>query len=115
MNADTNTVTTMNAIKQWVHLDDQLRELSQRVTQLRQQKHALEALLHTQSQLQPAIYTVGESKVRWSMARQAEPLTFTYLQRALGEIVKHDGQAKAILDHIRQSRTVKLVPDMKRL
>jgi dihydroorotase len=41
-------------------------------------------------------------------------LTFKYLEKTLGEIIKNESQVKLIMEHIKQKREIKVVPEIKR-
>jgi hypothetical protein len=44
----------------------------------------------------------------------AEPLTFKYLEKALGEIIQNESQVKLIIEKLKQKRNIKTIPEIKR-
>jgi dihydroorotase len=52
--------------------------------------------------------------VKFANTKVIEPLTFRYLEKTLGEIIKNENQVKIIMDHIKQKREIKIVPEIKR-
>ena len=57
---------------------------------------------------------VNNDKLKFVDTKVPEPLTFKYLEKTLGEIIKNDSQVQLIMEHIKQKRSVKVVPEIKR-
>ena len=53
-------------------------------------------------------------KLKFTNTKVPEPLTFKYLEKTLGEVIKNENQVKLIMEHIRQKREIKVVPEIKR-
>lgn len=106
-----------NQIKQWVQLDNQLKELNEQTKELREKRNTLEKTIttyvesnnHSNSTIQ-----ISDGKLKFSNTRVPEPLTFKYLEKSLSEIIKNENQVKSIIEHIKQKRAVKIVPEIKR-
>ena len=106
-----------NKIQQWVHLDNQLKKLNDQVKQLREQRNSLETNLTTYAKTNNMAQTtvqVNNDKLKFVETKVPEPLTFKYLEKTLGEIIKNESQVKVIMEHIKQKRAVKIVPEIKR-
>jgi seryl-tRNA synthetase len=106
-----------NQIKQWVHLDNQLKELNNKTKELREKRNALEQNITTyasSNNLSNSTVQIGDGKLKFVNTKVPEPLTFKYLEKSLGEIIKNDSQVQVIMEHIKQKRTVKVVPEIKR-
>ena len=58
---------------------------------------------------------LSDGKLRFTQTRVAEPLTFKYLEKTLGQVVVHDEHAKKILDHLKSAREFKTVSSIKRV
>ena len=43
-----------------------------------------------------------------------QPLTFKYLEKSLGEIIKNSEQVNTIVNHIKNNRDSKIVTELKR-
>jgi len=106
-----------NKIQQWVQIDNQLKKLNEQVKQLRDQRNYLENNLtsyaKTNNMTQSTIQ-VNNDKLRFVDTKVQEPLTFKYLEKTLGEIIKNETQVQLIMEHIKQKRAVKIVPEIKR-
>ena len=106
-----------NKIQQWVHLDNQLKKLNEQVKQLREQRNSLETNLTTYAKTNNMSQTtvqVNNDKLKFVDTKVPEPLTFKYLEKTLGEIIKNETQVQLIMEHIKQKRAIKVVPEIKR-
>lgn len=106
-----------NKIQQWVQIDNQLKKLNEQAKQLREQRYTLETNLTNYAKtnnISHTIIKVNNDKLKFTDTKVPEPLTFKYLEKTLGEIIKNESQVKVIMDHIKQKRSVKIVPEIKR-
>jgi hypothetical protein len=104
-------------VKQWIQLDNQIKELNERAKEAREKRQQLEQTLTTyasSNNLSNATLQIGGSKLKFTNARITEPLTFKYLEKTLGQVIRNPTQAKQILDHIKQNRETKIVAEIKR-
>ncbi len=106
-----------NKIQQWVQIDNQLKKLNEQVKQLREQRNSLETNLTTYAKsnnMSDTTIKVNNDKLKFVDTKVPEPLTFKYLEKTLGEIIKNESQVQVIMEHIKQKRSIKLVPEIKR-
>jgi len=106
-----------NKIQQWVQIDNQLKKLNEEIKQLRDQRNSLETNLTTYAKtnnISDKTIKIDNDKLKFVDTKVAEPLTFKYLEKTLGEIIKNETQVQLIMEHIKQKRTVKVVPEIKR-
>lgn len=109
--------TFENQIKQWVQLDNQLKELNERTKDLRDKRNTLEKNITSyasSNNLSNSVLQIDNSKLKFANTRVPEPLTFKYLEKTLGEVIKNENQVKLIMEHIKQKREIKIVPEIKR-
>lgn len=106
-----------NQIKQWVQVDNQLKELNDKVKELREKRNSLEKNITSyalSNNLSNSVVQIGDGRLKFTNSRVPEPLTFRYLEKTLGEIIKNENQVKLIMEHIKQKREIKIVPEIKR-
>ena len=106
-----------NKIQQWVQLDNQLKKLNDQVKHLREQKNAIETNLTSYAKTNNMTDTtikINNDKLKFVETKQPEALTFKYLEKTLGEIIKNESQVQAIMEHIKQKRSTKIVSEIKR-
>jgi hypothetical protein len=106
-----------NDIKQWVQLDNQLKELNERTKVLREKKNTLEnniTIYAASNNLSNSTVQISDGRLKFTNTKVPESLTFKYLEKTLGEVIKNENQVKLIMEHIKQKRGIKIVPEIKR-
>jgi len=106
-----------NKIQQWIQIDDQVKKLTDQIKQLREQRNSLETTLTSYAKtnnMANSTINFNRDKLKFVETKVVEPLTFKYLEKTLGEIIKNDSQVELIMEHIKQKRSVKVVPEIKR-
>lgn len=106
-----------NQLQQWVQLDNQLKQLNDRTKELREKRNILEKNITSyasSNNLSNSAIQIGDGKLKFVNTKVPEPLTFKYLEKTLGEIIKNETQVQLIMEHIRQKRTFKIIPEIKR-
>lgn len=106
-----------NQIQQWVSLDNQLKQLNEKVKEIRDKRNNLEQNITnyaSENNLSNATIQISDGRLKFANTRIPEPLTFKYLERSLGEVIKNESQIKLIMEHIKQKRNIKIVPEIKR-
>ena len=106
-----------NQIQQWVQLDNQLKQLNDKTRELREKRNTLEQNITnyaSSNNLSNATVQISDGKLKFANTKVPEPLTFKYLEKTLREVIKNESQVKLIMEHIKQKRAVKLVPEIKR-
>tara|TARA_B110000285_G_scaffold119139_1_gene134902 strand:- start:1536 stop:1880 length:345 start_codon:yes stop_codon:yes gene_type:complete len=104
-------------IQQWVSLDNQLKKINEQAKELREKRHELEQHITTYAQdnnLSNATVKIGDGRLKFANTRVPEPLTFKYLEKTLSSVIKNEPQVNLIMDHIKQNRNIKNVPEIKR-
>jgi hypothetical protein len=104
-------------IQQWVLLDNQIKIYNEKVKELRDKRDNIEGKL-TQyaliNNLTNSTIKTSDGKVKFVNTKTTSPLTFKYLEKSLGEIIKNSEQVTAILNHIKNNREHKVEHELKR-
>ena len=106
-----------NQIQQWVLLDNQLKQLNEKVKDLSYKRNDLEENITTyasENNLSNATVKISDGKLKFTNTKVQEPITFKYLEKTLAEVIKNESQVKLIMEHLKQKRSVKIVPEIKR-
>ena len=104
-------------IQQWVQLDNELKKLNDHVKNIRAQRNTLEENLTNYAKtnnMSNSTIQINNNKLRFVDTKVPEPLTFKYLEKTLGEIIKDESKVQLIMEHLKQKRAVKTVPEIKR-
>jgi hypothetical protein len=105
-------------IQQWIQVDNELKKINEHVKQLREQRDELERGLINYAKvnnISSSTIQLNKDKLKFVETKVPEPLTFKYLEKTLGEIIKDEAKAQLIMEHIKQKRSVKIIPEIKRL
>jgi hypothetical protein len=106
-----------NKIQEWVQLDNRLKKLNEEIKQLRDQRNSIESNLTNYAKtnnMEDKTIKINNDKLKFVETKVPEPLTFKYLEKTLGEIIKNESQVQLIMEHIKQKRNIKIVPEIKR-
>ena len=106
-----------NQIQQWVSVDNQLKQLNEKVKEMREKRNVLEQNITnyaSSNNLSNATIKIGDGRLKFTNTRVPEPITFKYLEKTLGEVIKNKSQVQLIMEHIKQKRNIKIIPEIKR-
>lgn len=106
-----------NQIQQWVSIDNQIKQINEKVKELREKKNFLEQNISnyvSTNNLSNSSIKISDGRLKFTNSKIAEPLTFKYLEKTLGEVIKNESQVKIIMEHLKQKRTIKIIPEIKR-
>lgn len=101
-------------IQKWVSIDNQLRLANERVRDLRDKRTKITNDIIEKNNIINNKIPVSDGHLKIVTINTSEPLTFTYLEKSLKEIIKNENQVKLILDHIRNRRSIKSNIEIKR-
>ena len=106
-----------NQIQQWVSIDNQLKQINEKTKELRERKNNIEQHITNYASTNNLSHTtvqISDGRLKFTNTNIAEPLTFKYVEKTLGEVIKNESQVKIIMEHLKQKRTIKTVPEIKR-
>jgi hypothetical protein len=104
-------------IQQWIILDNQTKQLNEKLKEIRDKKSQITENITKYAEtneLMNSSIKISDGRLKFANTKVAEPLTFKYIERTLGEIIKNEDQLKTIMTHIKQRREHKLVQEIKR-
>jgi seryl-tRNA synthetase len=104
-------------IQQWVSLDNQLKLLTNKTKEVREKRNEVEQNITnyaSANNLSNATVKISDGKLKMSTTKITEPLTFKYLENTLGGVIKNELQIAQIIEYLKQKRTVKIIPEIKR-
>ena len=104
-------------IQQWVSIDNQIKQINEKAKELREKRNNLEENITnyaSSNNLSESFIKISDGKLKITQTKVPEPLTFKYLEKTLGEVIKNENQIQLIMNHIKQKRAVKVVPEIKR-
>ncbi len=105
-------------VQQWVSVDNQIRVLNEKLHELRDNKNNIGENLTsyiTSNDLKNATIQISDGKLKFVTTKVTAPLTFKYVEKTLGEVIKNEKQVQQIVNYLKQKRETKLVPEIKRI
>jgi hypothetical protein len=106
-----------NQIAQWVSIDNQLKIVNEQTKVLRDKRNTLSENITqyaANNNLSNATVQISDGRLKFANTRVAEPLTFKYLEKALGEVIKNESQVSLIMKHLKEKRNIKTIQEIKR-
>ena len=106
-----------NQIQQWVSVDNQIKQLNEKVKEMREKRNVLEQNITnyaSSNNLSNATIKISDGRLKFTNTRVTEPITLKYLEKTLGEVIKNESQVQLIMEHIKQKRNIKIIPEIKR-
>lgn len=104
-------------IQKWVTLDNRLKELSEQVKELRDERNGLEENIinyANKNNLSKAIINISDGKLKFVDTKTTQPISLSFLEKCLREIVSNEEQVNKIMDYIKQKRETKVTSEIKR-
>ena len=91
-------------IQQWVSIDNQMKQLTDKIKELRDKKNTLNDAIFShveKSNLSNATVQISDGKIKFVQTKDTQVLTFKYLETCLHEIIKNEDQVNKIIDYIK--------------
>ena len=104
-------------IKKWVSIDNQLKTVTEKAKELREAKNTMEEVILEYvetKKMNNATINISDGKLRFVSTKQTAPLTLKYVEECLTNCIKNEEQVGIIMNHIKEAREIKYVPDIKR-
>lgn len=114
----TTPPTLESKIKRWVELDNKIKESSEEVRDIRTEKSIInDEILEIveEKQLGKATVNISDGKLRFVAAKHTTPLTLTYVEKCLGELITNAKQVEQIMTYIKKNRETKTTTEIKRV
>ena len=104
-------------IQKWVAIDNQLKVIQEKTKELREQKNEIGKNIQeytAENNLSNATIQIGDGKLKCVNTNVAAPLSYKFIEKSLGEIIKNEMQVKQIMNYLKEKREIKVVPEIKR-
>ena len=110
--------TFEDSIKTWVHIDNQIKKLNDKIKELRDQKSDEEFNIFNyaeENNLQKAVIEISDGKLKFTDNKTTNPLSLKYVEKCLNEIIKNEETVKQIMNYIKNNRESKTETCIKRV
>jgi hypothetical protein len=106
-----------NKIQKWVSIDNEIKNLNEKIKLLRDSRNELsENIINyaNEKKISNSTIKISDGKLKFTNTKVTEPLTFKYIENTLAQIIMNETQLKYIIDHLKNKRTSKIIPEIKR-
>ena len=107
----------VDSIRNWVILDKQLKIVADKSKELRSKKSAIGdricEFMEDQNIVDKPIKINGEGQLQLVEKKDYSPLTFSYIEERLAEIIEEEDQVEFIINHLRDHREINIYSDLK--
>lgn len=110
--------TLETKIKRWVELDNRIKETTDAVKDIRTEKYVINdeiIELIEEKQLGKATVNISDGKLKFVTAKHTAPLTLSYIEKCLSELITNSSQVEQIMTYIKKNRDTKTTMEIKRL
>ena len=104
-------------IKQWVNLDNKIKEQTEHIKELREKKIQYENTITSYIQDHNLMHTtieISDGKLKYNNIKNTQTLTLKYVEKCLKELIKNESQVNTVMDYIKQNRDEKIQATIKR-
>ena len=104
-------------IKEWVSIDNRIKNLQQNVKELRQTKNDLTDNIFQYAEnnnLENAVIQISDGKLKFQNVKSTSPLTFVLLKEGLNECIQDSEKVESLIQYIKSKRTSRINYDIKR-
>jgi hypothetical protein len=106
------------SIQKWVSIDNQIKIMNEKLKELRDKRCEISDSISSyvdNNNMQNLSVQISDGRLRFVNTRVQEPLTFKYLEKSLGEVIKNETQVKQIMEYLKKNRETKVVQEIKRV
>jgi hypothetical protein len=104
-------------VKKWVILDSQLKLVGEKTKEIRHVRNDLSKKIcdyMITNNMENKKIGIHDGDIKIYEKKDYNPLTFGYIEDCLGEIIEDKAHVEYILQHLKNSRTIKTSHDLKR-
>jgi len=104
-------------IRQWVQLDNKLKEVNAKARELREQRNSIQDNIIEQSIEQGfdnATIQISNGKLKIGETRNRAPLSFKFVEQCLLDCIDDTEQVKYLMNYIKEKQPYRISKDIKR-
>jgi hypothetical protein len=110
--------TLETKIKRWVELDNKIKITAEEVRDIRTEKTVInDEILEIveEKQLGKATVNISDGKLKFVTSKHTAPLTLTYIEKCLSDLITNGKQVEQIMAYIKKNRETKTTTEIKRV
>ena len=105
-------------IKLWVSLDNEIKNLTGEVNNLRNKKNAVNDNIFNyveNNNLSNSVINITDGQLNFTAARQTSGITLKNIENVLNETLNDKDSTNLIIDKLKKSRNTKIINTIKRI
>lgn len=106
-----------NNVKQWVSVDNKIRDLTTDINELRKERNNLTENINeyvSDNDLKKAVVNISDGKLKFQTVKETKPLTLRYINSCLSKCIVNEDNVNMIMDYIINNRESKYNNVIKR-
>lgn len=114
----TTPPTLEKKLQRWVELDNEIKIANEEIKDSRTERSIINdeiIEIIQEKQLLKATVNITDGKLRFVTTKQTAPLTLSYLEKCLKEIITNEAQVEKIMTYIKTKRETKTFTEIKRV
>ena len=107
----------IKCIQNYVNIDDNLKIINQKTKILKDKKNNLSKVIcsYIQDNNINKNIKISDGTLKITEKKEYTPLSYTYLEECLIEIIKDDNKVSYIIDYLKENREIKTSLEIKRI
>lgn len=107
----------INDVQRWVLADTQLKQLTEKIKQMREVKTAANAniMLYMKQTNYNGNIKISDGELRIYEKKEYSPLTYSYIEKCLAKIIPDETHVEYIIQYLKENREVTTNQDIKRI
>ena len=104
-------------IKQWVQLDNLMKEKTEELKELRTKRNTIQEEILTyveENELNTSTIQISDGTLKFNKSKQIQGLTMKYVEDCLVDLIDDVDKVKDIMKHIKTNREHKYTNEIKR-
>lgn len=105
-------------IQKWVLIDTQIKYINEKTRELRESRSNLISEIYkyvNEKKLTTNKIEITDGNLVFFEKREYSPLTYTYIEKCLSEIIPEKSQVEYIIHYLKSKREIKSSPDIRRM
>jgi hypothetical protein len=107
----------INDVQRWVLADTQLKQLTEKIKQMREVKSSANAkiMLYMKQTNYNGNIKISDGELRIYEKKEYSPLTYSYIEKCLAKIIPDETHVEYIIQYLKENREVTINQDIKRI
>ena len=105
-------------IQKWVLIESQIKKINEKLKEMRDMKYKLSESVCDyiqENNLEDTKIEITNGEIRLFEKKEYSPLTFSYIEKCLGEIISEKSHVNHIINYLKENRVIQSSMDLRRI